>query len=235
MKQKKWKKECCTLKKYEFNRYIDHAVLKPELTQEEVRNAIQLGIDYKVKTVCVRPCDIDLAVDMCRGTETGVCCVLAFPHGTVPPEIKRAEAELYVARGVDEIDMVVNYGYIRSRLWNRVEEDIRAVSEITKPANVLLKVILETSQLNEEEIVRATECAVNAGADFVKTSTGFYGEGATVKAVEVMLKAAAGRIGVKASGGIRTAEQARMFLDMGVSRIGNGFSSTPVICGGMAL
>lgn len=220
------------MKKYEINRYIDHAVLKPEMTREEVRNAIQLGIDYKVRTVCVRPCDIDLAVEMCKGTETGVSCVLAFPHGTVPPEIKRAEAELYVTKGVDEIDMVANYGYIRSGLWEEVENDIRAVSEITRSNRVILKVILETSQLTEEEIAKATECAINAGADFVKTSTGFYGEGATVKAVQAMLKAANGRIQVKASGGIRNAEQAHIFLDMGVSRIGNGFSSTPVICRG---
>lgn len=220
------------MRKYEFNRYIDHAVLKPEMTLEEVRSAIQLGIDYKVKTVCVRPCDIDLAVKMCTGTDTGVSCVLAFPHGTVPSEIKRMEAEVYVQKGVDEIDMVVNYGYIRSKLWDMVEKDIRAVSEVTRPNNVILKVILETSQLTVEEIAKATECAINAGADFVKTSTGFYGEGATEKAVQTMLEAAGGRIQVKASGGIRTAEQARVFLDMGVSRIGNGFSSTPVICGG---
>jgi len=218
------------LKKYEFNRYIDHAVLKPEMTREEVLSAIQLGIDYRVKTVCVRPCDIDLAVKMCRGTETGVSCVLAFPHGTVPSEVKRMEAEVYVKKGVDEIDMVANYGYIRSKLWDEVEKDIKAVSDVTRPTKVLLKVILETSQLTEEEIIKATECAINAGADFVKTSTGFYGEGATVSAVQAMLKAAGGRIQVKASGGIRNAEQARVFLDMGVTRLGNGFSSTPVIC-----
>lgn len=218
------------MKKYEFNKYIDHAVLKPEMTREEVLSAIQLGIDYRVKTVCVRPCDIDLAVKMCRGTETGVSCVLAFPHGTVPSEVKRMEAEVYVKKGVDEIDMVANYGYIRSKLWDEVEKDIKAVSDVTRPTKVLLKVILETSQLTEEEIIKATECAINAGADFVKTSTGFYGEGATVSAVQAMLKAAGGRIQVKASGGIRNAEQARVFLDMGVTRLGNGFSSTPVIC-----
>lgn len=218
------------MKKYQFNRYIDHAVLKPEMTQEEVHQAIQLGIDFKVKTVCVRPCDIDLAVKMCRGTETGVSCVLAFPHGTVPTEIKTMEAEVYIKKGVDEIDMVANYGYIRSKLWQKVEEDIKGVADVAMTNNVLLKVILETSQLSEDEITKATECVIKAGADFVKTSTGFYGEGATVKAVQAMVKAADGKIQVKASGGIRNAEQARIFLDMGVSRLGNGFSSTPIIC-----
>lgn len=219
------------MKAYEYHRYLDHAVLKPEMTQEESREAIQLGIDYKVKTVCVRPCDIEPAVAMCRGTETGVSCVLSFPHGTSPSEIKAAEAQLYVQKGVHEIDMVANYGYIRSKLWDEVEKDIRAVSEVTRKAAIPLKVILETSQLTIEEITEATERAVRAGADFVKTSTGFNGSGATPEAVEAMVKAARGRIQVKASGGIRNAEQARMFIELGASRLGNGYSSTPVICG----
>lgn len=218
------------MKAYEYNRYLDHAVLKPEMTQEEAREAIQLGIDYKVKTVCVRPCDIDMAVEMCKGTQTEVSCVLAFPHGTTLSQVKAYEARLYIEKGVHEIDMVANYGYIRSKLWDEVEKDIRAVAEVTGKAGILLKVILETSQLSTEEIAQATECAIRAGADFVKTSTGFYGIGATPEAVEAMVKASRGRIQVKASGGIRNAEQAKMFLDLGASRLGNGYSSTPVIC-----
>ncbi|HZK27928.1 MAG TPA: deoxyribose-phosphate aldolase [Thermoclostridium sp.] len=218
------------MNKYEYNKYIDHAVLKPEMTQEEVKDAIQLGIDYKVKTVCVRPCDIVLAVQMCRGTQTSVSCVLSFPHGTTLPEVKATEAKVYIQQGVDEIDMVVNYSYIRSKLWQKVEDDIKAVTNVAKGSNVLTKVIFETSQLTKEEISMATECAIKAGANFVKTSTGFYGEGATVDVVQTMLDTANGRIKVKASGGIRDAKQAQVFLDMGVSRLGNGFSSTPNIC-----
>lgn len=217
---------------YEYNRYLDHAVLKPEMTQEETREAIRLGIDYKVKTVCVKPCDIDLAVSMCKGTETEVSCVLAFPHGNTLSEIKALEAKHYIEKGVHEIDMVVNYGYIRSSLWDEVYEDIKAVSGVTKPKGVILKVILETSQLSRDEIIKSTECAIRAGADFVKTSTGFYGGGAAVEAVKAMLDASQGRIKVKASGGIRNREQAKMFLDMGVHRLGNGYSSTPAICEG---
>jgi deoxyribose-phosphate aldolase len=220
------------MKDYEYNRYLDHAVLKPEMTQEETREAIRIGIDYKVKTVCVKPCDIDLAVGMCKGTETEVSCVLAFPHGNTLSDIKAMEAKLYIEKGVKEIDMVVNYGYVRSGLWDKVHEDIKAVCDVTKPEGVVLKVILETSQLSESEIKKATECAIRAGADFVKTSTGFYGGGATIEAVKAMLDASRGRIKVKASGGIRNREQAKMFLDMGVQRLGNGFSSTPVICNG---
>jgi deoxyribose-phosphate aldolase len=219
------------MKNYEYNRYLDHAVLKPEMTREEAAKAIQLGIDYRVKTVCVKPCDIDMAVDMCKGTETEVSCVLAFPHGSTLSEVKAIEAEYYIKKGVHEIDMVVNYGYIRSGLWEQVYEDIKAVSDVTIPKKVPLKVILETSQLTDNEIAKATECAIRAGADFVKTSTGFYGSGATFEAVKTMLDASGGRIKVKASGGIRNAEQAKAFLDMGVQRLGNGFSSTPVICG----
>ncbi len=215
-----------------LNRYLDHAVLKPEMTREEAVEAIKLGIDYKVKTVCVRPCDISLAAEMCKGTETEVSCVLSFPHGTNPSAVKAEEARQYIAMGTDEIDMVANYGYIRSGLWDEVEKDIRAVSDVTVPAGIPLKVIFETSQLTGEEISKTVEICIRAKADFVKTSTGFYGEGATEEAVKVMVDTAAGRIKIKPSGGIRTKEQARKFVSMGVHRLGNGYSSTKAICDG---
>ena len=215
-----------------ISRYLDHAVLKPELSRQEAEEAIKLGIKYKVRTVCVRPCDIELAVQLCRGTETQVSCVLAFPHGDTLSEIKAQEARLYIEKGTDEIDMVVNYGYIRSGLWKLVEEDVLAVSRITKAEGIPLKVILETNKLTAEEISEATEIAITAGADYVKTSTGFNGPGATKEAVEVMVKTADGRIKVKASGGIRNYEQAKAFVDMGCDRLGNGYSSTPAICDG---
>ena len=216
-----------------LNRYLDHAVLKPEMTRDEAVAAIELGIEYKVRTVCVRPCDIELAAGMCRGTETEVSCVLSFPHGTNPSSVKAEEARQYIAMGTDEIDMVANYGYIRSGLWDLVEADIRAVSAVTKPAGIPLKVIFETSQLTQEEIRRTTEICIKAQADFVKTSTGFYGEGATEEGVRTMVETAAGRIKVKPSGGIRTKEQAQKFVDMGVHRLGNGYSSTKAICEGV--
>lgn len=218
----------------EICRYLDHAVLKPEMTQKEAADAIRMGIEYKVRTVCVRPCDIQLALDLCKGTETAVSVVLAFPHGTVPSAVKAAEATLYTSLGVAEIDMVANYGYIRSGEWELVEKDIRSVSEVTKPAGIGLKVIFETSALTLEEVEKTTEICIRAGADFVKTSTGFYGTGATKEVVEVMLRTAAGRIKVKPSGGIRDAETARMYIEMGCHRLGVGSSSTPALCGGAA-
>lgn len=219
----------------QLNRYLDHAVLKPELSQHEAREAIQLGIDYKVRTVCVRPCDIDMAVEMCKGTETEVSCVLGFPHGDGLSEIKEQEAIVYIKKHVKEIDMVVNYGHIKSRRWDLVEQDIKGVSNITRPSNVLLKVIFETSMLSVEEIKKATEISISANADFVKTSTGFNGGGATDEAVQAMVEAAEGRIMVKASGGIREAQKARKFIEMGCQRLGANYSSTPAICNGEVL
>jgi len=214
-----------------INRYLDHAVLKPQMTRAEAVEAIRLGLDYDVRTVCVRPHEIRAAQDICRGSRTNVGCVLSFPHGAGLSDSKADEAGRYVDLGVAEIDMVANYGLIRSGGWELVEADIRAVSQIAKPAGVIVKVILETSALSLDQIARATEAAVAAGADFVKTSTGFAEGGATEEAVRAMLAAAAGRIGVKASGGIRDRQRAEMFLAMGCTRLGVGYSSTPVICG----
>ncbi|MBT8353510.1 MAG: deoxyribose-phosphate aldolase [Desulfofustis sp.] len=215
-----------------INRYLDAAVLYPELERNKAQAAIQSIIDYNCRTACIRPCDIGPAVELCRDTATDVCVVLGFPHGCGLSRVKTLEAQAYLDEGVDEIDMVVNYGYIRSGLWELVEEDIRAVSEVTRERSNLLKVILETSELSAGQIARATECAVAAKADYVKTSTGFAGGGATVEAVRAMLEAADGRIAVKASGGIRDFTQARSYIDMGVSRLGVGYPALATICSG---
>ncbi|MDR1958282.1 MAG: deoxyribose-phosphate aldolase [Planctomycetaceae bacterium] len=215
-----------------LNRYLDHAVLKPEMTRQEAAEWIQSGIKYHVKTVCVRPCDIDLAVKLCAGTGTDVSCVLGFPHGCLCTESKAAEAALYISKGVAEIDMVANYGWIRSGLWDEVLADIKAVVETAHAKSVAVKVIFETSQLTPEEIARTTEICIQAGADFVKTSTGFNGVGATEEAVDCMLKTAAGRIQVKPSGGIRDKARAEMFVQRGANRLGVNGSSTPAICDG---
>jgi deoxyribose-phosphate aldolase len=215
-----------------INRYLDHAVLKPELTREETIEAIQLGIDYKVRTVCVRPCDIELAVRMCAGSETEVSCVLSFPHGCGMSEAKADEAKRYIAAGTNEIDMVSNYGFVRSGMWDEVTADIKAVTEVAKPKDVLVKVIFETSFLTLDQVKKTTECAIAGGADFVKTSTGFADGGATEEAVQMMLDTAAGRVKVKPSGGIRDRARAVMFVEMGAMRIGNGYTSTKAICDG---
>lgn len=216
-----------------INRYLDHAILVPQMTRDEAAASIQLGIDYQVKTVCVRPCDIDLAVKMCHGTQTLVSCVLGFPHGTSLTEVKVAEATFYCEKNVAEIDMVANYGWIRSGLWDDVRSDIKGVVTVAHKHQTLVKVILETSQLTLDQISRATEICIEAGADFVKTSTGFNGEGASEAVVECMLKTAKGRIKVKPSGGIRDAARAMVFVNMGADRLGVNGTSTPAICEGL--
>lgn len=216
----------------QINRYLDAAVLKPELTRDESIAAIKESIRWKTKTVCVRPCDIELAKRLCAGTETGVSCVLAFPHGCTTTAVKAFEAADYIGLGVDEIDMVANYGMIRSGAWDYVEADIRAVADVCNAAGVPLKVIFETCWLTAEEIAKTTEICVAAKAAFVKTSTGFSTGGATAEAVKIMLDTARGRISVKPSGGIRTREQAIQYVEMGAQRLGTNYTASETLVTG---
>jgi len=214
-----------------INRYIDAAVLKPETTRNESRKAIESMIACKVRTVCVRPCDIPLAVSLCQGTETDVSCVLAFPHGVTLSESKADEARRYVSLRVAEIDMVVNYGFILSGEWELVARDIRSVTEVAVSQGVLVKVILESCQLSPKEITRATEIAIESNADFVKTSTGFSEACDSEEAVKTMVGAAKGRIQVKASGGIRDMQRAKFLVDLGCARLGVNYTITAALCG----
>jgi deoxyribose-phosphate aldolase len=202
------------------------------MTRDKVTEAIKICIKHNTYSVCVRPCDIELAQELCRGSDTKVCVVLAFPHGLQLSASKADEAKRYVRMGVDEIDMVANYGWALSGMWDAVKADIAAVAAVTKPASVPLKVIFETAQLNAETIKKLVEVCIEAGADFVKTSTGFNGEGAKEEDVKLMLETAGGRIKVKPSGGIRDAARAQMFVEMGVHRLGINWSSTEAICSG---
>lgn len=213
-------------------RYFDSAILKPDMTPEQVEAAIRESISFDSYSVCVRGCDIDLAVRLTQGTNTVVSCVLDFPYGYSGIETKRAAARDYASRGVKDIDMVMNYGAARGGAWDVVEAEVRAVVEEAHKQGVIVKVIFETSQLNLDQIRKATEVCIAAGADFVKTSTGFNGGGATVEAVQAMLETAKGRIKVKPSGGIRNYETAKMYVDMGVDRLGIGYGSCKAIAEG---
>lgn len=213
-----------------INRYLDHAILNPEFTTAQVEKSIKEAIYYETCTVCVRGCDISLAAELCRGTNTKVCCVLDFPHGHGGKEAKAALAEIYTAQGAEEVDMVINYGYAKGGEWDKVQDEIHAVSEKVHKNHAIVKVIFETSQLTLQEIAEATRVSIAGGADFIKTSTGFNGEGATPEAVKVMLETAGGKIKVKPSGGIRDLEKAEMFVEMGVDRLGVGCNSTAKIC-----
>ena len=213
-----------------INRYLDSAILKPATTPADAAIQIQSGIDYDVRSVCVRPADISLALKLCAGTTTDVGTVLSFPHGCGHPSVKAQEAATYIDLGVAEIDMVVNYGLVCAGDWEGVQADIAAVTDVAKPKGILVKVILETSELEPDAIAGATEAAIAAGADYVKTSTGFASGGASVEALRTMLDTAQGRIKVKASGGIRDLATAEQYIAMGCERLGVGATSTPVIC-----
>lgn len=213
-----------------INRYLDAAILQAEFTEAEVTEAIKACLDLKVFSVCVRPCDIELAQQHCEGSDTAVCVVLGFPHGVQLSASKVDEAQRYIDRGVDEIDMVANYGWIRSGKWEAVEADVAGVAAQTRAAGIILKVIFETAHLSKGEIAQATEACIRAGADFVKTSTGFNGAGAQTEDVQTMLDAANDRIKVKPSGGIRNRADAQAFVDMGAHRLGVGWTSCKAIC-----
>lgn len=213
-------------------RYIDHAILKPAMTHDEIVAAVKLGVELNVYSVCMHPRDVKLAKELCAGTETHVGSVVDFPHGAGGAAAKKAIAEFALSQGAEELDMVMNYSAARSGDWDTVYEEIKAVVDAGHAAGALVKVIFETSEHTEETIRKGVDVCVKAGADFVKTSTGFTSKGATVEDVAVMLDQAKGRIKVKASGGIRDYASAKHFLDMGVERLGIGFSGSPAICTG---
>ena len=220
----------------ELAAYIDQSVLKPEFTQAEIRRYIQEGIDFGCKTVCINPASIAIADAMCRGTQTKLCVVCDFPFGLSTTESKVMQADLYCKKGnIFELDMVANYGWIRSGMWGEVEKDIKAVSDVCHQYGTAVKVIFETDALTLEEVRKATETAIAAGADFAKTSTGFFTggrcDGATTEVIEAMMDTARGRIKIIGSGGIRDQEHFFRLIDMGIDRMGIGFRSTPIVLG----
>lgn len=215
-----------------INTYLDAAILKPEMSRKDVEAAVALCVPYQPRTFCIRPADLDVFRPVCAEHGIGLCVVLGFPHGDQLSASKADEAVRYVEAGVAEIDMVANFGLIRSGLWTEVRKDIEAVTRITTPAGIPLKVIFETVHLDESMVRGMVDVCVDAGAQFVKTSTGFNGEGANLQTVGWMLEAAAGRIEVKPSGGIRDRETAEAYVRMGATRLGVGYSSVPAICDG---
>ena len=230
------KKKACEMSVAELAAYIDQSVLKPEFTQEEIRKYIQEGVDYGCATVCVNPASLDIAAELTNGTNTKICVVCDFPFGLSTTESKILQAEAYCKRGdIFELDIVANYGWIRSGMWKEVEDDIRAVCDVCHKYNTAVKVILETDALSADQIIMATKTAMLAGADFVKSSTGFYTGGpcvgATEEVVKMMMDATEGKCKVKGSGCIRTREHFLRLIDMGIDRMGIGYRSTPTVLG----
>lgn len=203
-------------------RLIDHAVLKPNFTDQDVAAHCKMCLERGVGNICVRPTDVALAAKLTRGSQTTVACVVGFPHGANRPEVKALEAKLAIADGATELDMVMNVGKFLSGDYAFVQRDIEAVVAEAKPRGVLVKVILETCFLTHEQVATACKIAEAAGADFVKTSTGFADGGATPEVIDVMLKTVGATMGVKASGGVRSWETAVGYLRQGCKRLGVG-------------
>jgi deoxyribose-phosphate aldolase len=205
----------------EVAKLIDHTLLKPEATRADIDRLCEEARRYSFASVCVNPTYVRQAREALRGTPVKVCCVVGFPLGAQPPEIKALEARRAIREGAQEIDMVINIGALKSRDDGLVLKDIRGVVEACKEGRALSKVILETALLVEEEKVRGCELSMKAGADYVKTSTGFSSKGATVEDVALMRRTVAPRkLGVKAAGGIRTYGDLVRMVRAGATRVG---------------
>ncbi|MCS7286480.1 MAG: deoxyribose-phosphate aldolase [Anaerolineae bacterium] len=204
----------------ELAQFFDHTLLKPEANQAQIEKLCQEALRYGFFAVCINPSYVPLAVSILKGTKVKVCSVVGFPLGATLPEVKAFEAEKIIAMGAEEIDMVMNIGAMKSGNYALVREDIASVVAVARRAGALVKVILETALLDPDEKIMACKLAVEAGADFVKTSTGFGPGGATVEDVRLMRETVGEKIGVKAAGGISTLEQALAMIEAGANRIG---------------
>ena len=199
---------------------IDHTLLKPEASESDIRKLCAEAAQFGFASVCVNPSWVKKAAEFLRGTTVPVCTVIGFPLGATLSDVKAFEARRAIFNGAREVDMVINIGALKSGDDCTVEADIRAVAEAAHENGVLCKVIIETALLTDEEKVRACLASKNAGADFVKTSTGFAKGGATVEDVALMRRVVGSNLGVKASGGVKGIEDARAMFEAGATRIG---------------
>jgi deoxyribose-phosphate aldolase len=200
-------------------RYIDHTILKPDAKESDVIKLCKEALEYKFASVCVNASNVKLADSFLHGTDVKVCTVVGFPLGATTKETKAFEAAQAIENGASEVDMVINIGALKSGKQDVVEEDIKAVADVCK-GKALLKVIIETCLLTDEEKVTACELSKKAGANFVKTSTGFSTGGATAEDITLMRRIVGPEMGVKASGGIRNLETALAMIKAGATRIG---------------
>ncbi|NLV89190.1 MAG: deoxyribose-phosphate aldolase [Tissierellia bacterium] len=198
---------------------IDHTLLKPDATDSMIENLCKEAIEYNFCAVCVNPYFVKLAKDLLKDTDIKVATVIGFPLGASTKEVKAFETLDAIKNGADEIDMVINIGALKNKDYDLVKEDIRSVVEAAK-GKAIVKVIIETCLLTEDEKKKACELSLEVGADFVKTSTGFSTGGATVEDVKLMKSVVGNEMGIKASGGIRDLETARRMVEAGATRLG---------------
>ena len=218
----------------ELAAYIDYSVLKPEFTEEEIIELTKDGVQLGCATICINPGYMELCEPYVKGTDTMLCPVTDFPFGTSSTQSRVQQIEAVAKYDtVKEVDIVANFGWLRSRLYNKVTEDLKACVKAAHKYGREIKVILETDALNEEQIRKGCECCVEAGVDFVKTSTGFLTgfelKGAAPEVIEAIMDQLQGRAKVKGSGCIRTREHFLKLIDMGIDRMGVGYKSVPVV------
>ncbi|MCS7258337.1 MAG: deoxyribose-phosphate aldolase [candidate division WOR-3 bacterium] len=215
--------------KLTINKYIDHTLLKPEASIKDIKKLCAEAKKYKFATVFVNPSYVKLAAQLLKGSGVNVGCAVGFPLGATTTDVKVFEAKEAVKNGAQEIDMVINIGRVKSKDFKYVEDEIKKVVRAVAPIGV--KVILETCLLTDEEKIKVAKLALKAGAQFVKTSTGFSSGGATVEDVKLLYKAVNGKIGVKASGGIRDYKTALKMIEAGATRIGTS-AGVQIVTGG---
>lgn len=206
-----------TTKNFDISPFIEHTLLKPDATQIQINQLCQEALTHSFKGVCVNSYHIPLVHSILKESSVLIVSVVGFPLGSSFSEVKAFEAKLVQDQGADEIDMVINIGAIKDNLWNHVKEDIKSV---THAVTIPVKVILETGLLTQEEIIKSSKVAEEAGAQFIKTCTGFASGNATIEHVKLMRSSVSSKVQVKASGGIKTMEQAINLIDAGASRLG---------------
>lgn len=201
-----------------YNKMIDHTVLKADTPLETIKRICDEAMEYGFASVCINPCHVAYCADYLKDSDVNVCTVIGFPLGANTSAVKAFETKDAIANGADEIDMVMNIGALKDKNYDLVRDDVKAVVEAAN--GTLVKVILETCLLTEDEIKKACELCVEAKADYVKTSTGFSTRGATIEDVQIMKAAVQGKAKVKAAGGVRTHEDMVKIVEAGADRIG---------------
>ncbi len=201
-----------------LNKYIDHTLLKPEATKDQIKKLCEEAKEYDFKSVCVNPTQVAYAKELLSGSDVLVCTVIGFPLGANTTAVKAFETEDAIKNGADEIDMVVNIGAIKEQNFDLVKEDIKAV--VKSSDDKLVKVIIETCLLTDEEKRKLCQIVIDAGADFIKTSTGFSTSGATKEDITLFKEEVGNKIGIKASGGVRNIEDANVMIKCGATRLG---------------
>ncbi|WP_419775445.1 deoxyribose-phosphate aldolase [Ignavigranum ruoffiae] len=202
-----------------LNKYIDHTLLKADAQESQITQLCQEAKQYNFMSVCVNPCWVSLASELLKDSEVKVCTVIGFPLGANTTAVKVFEASQAVKEGAEEIDMVINIAWLKDQHEDQVKKEIEAVVQAV-PTEVIVKVIIETSLLTAEEIQKVSKIVTAAGADFIKTSTGFSTAGARVEDIQLMRQAGRPDIGIKASGGVSNREQAEAMIQAGATRIG---------------